>query len=274
MSGSIRKRLQKIGQAMGRHPDAQIEPRKIASDLKDPKKVIRLESCSSLPITDRTVNRMDADKARSLLLVCRIGERVNLSHVQVLVMNRIFHDRLAPLDYASWIGQLFNFENGVMRKKYRDAKQASHIYNMFETEQRPAAEDNYNDIQAVIEDDRYLLMELAGVNPRRVSWERLVEMGLRPKTASFWSMRVRPCENVCLTGLMLQWAHEVPEILHPGRQPEKASYRPLPQAAPHCEAEYQKAEYRVRRRQRVYFPGLTSLECEGIIYAAMLNHLR
>jgi hypothetical protein len=247
----------------------------LQSDLKDRSKVIRKESCSGIPILDRTEYKLPQDAALALLLTCKLSEELNLTSVQVLVMNKIFHDRIVPLDFPTWIETLFEFDNRILQKKYIDAPQASHVYNMFEIDRRHEAEVTFVDIKETIQQHRYLLLDLVLLNPEKVSWERLVEMGLQPKTASFWLMRVRPCENVCLTGTILQWARSVPEILHPGRKLKNGpSYAPIPGSAPDGEKEYQAIEYRVRRRQRLYFPGFTSLECEGLILGSMMGVLQ
>lgn len=264
------------GKAFGRHPDSkQVVRMKVRNDLLTPNKVPRKIACGAMPIINRKFRELDHERSIAFLVLCKIGEKARLSTAQYLVINRIFHDRLLPLSFEEWLIQLLEAGNNVMRDRYMEASQAAQVFNSFEDDKRDVAKEEFKDIQRALYEDQYALHCLMKVRPRMVTWDRLVEIGLKPKTASFYLMRVRPCEHVCLSNTMLAWAQEVPEILHPGRYTDEGepSYAPIPSIAPRESGEYQDIEYRVRRRQRAYFSGFTSLECEGLISGSMQHWL-
>jgi hypothetical protein len=88
---------------------------------------------------------------------------------------------------------------------------------------------------------------------------------MKPFTAAQFMLMTRACEHVLLTPQMLRWAGSVPALIGiPARQQDPPT--PMPTVSLDVN-EYARVEYHVRCQQRLFFPGLTSLEAHMTIHA-------
>jgi hypothetical protein len=253
------------------HPDSKpSEYNTVSRDTSDPKRGTKVAVCSGLVNIDRRISRLGDNEATALLLLCKVGEDVDMGPAQTLLFRKALASTPEPFTFHSWLEQLLSLENGVLRSNLLNATNIKFIYGNIPKPEMTAIKDTAFKLYETVEKSREILLKLSQVMPHEVSWERLNEIGLRPITASFYLMHTRVCEHVALTRQVLEWAAEFPDKDSLKRRQPFV----YPEKAPEDWSEYMDLEVIVRRLQRVVFPGMTSQEVNAIIHAGRLGLLR
>jgi len=247
----------------------------------------------NLPVIVRTFNACnDEDNLARYALLCMLGEKINITTLQVFWLNRIYHECPNNLNFREWIYQTTFEENGLTEIFSRDVVKMQN-----QPVDKEAILSELKVISTCISDHRSEIGTLMGVSSigytadtgdvahndshgekyldlRRATFYHLTQLKLmEPYTAAKFMLMTRPSEHVLLTSIMLQWGNTVPAVIGIDRNlPKDTPPKQLPAKTPVDPHEYAQCEYYVRREQRTYFPGLTSLECHILIHSDGEKH--
>jgi hypothetical protein len=238
----------------------------------------------------------DPDELARFALLCLLGEHIDMTTFQVYWLNQVYHDRPSDqFNFREWVLQLAHAEYGLAdltTRELADERLAMNTWSMADT-QRQVIRDEMTTVALAIENNLGKIERLFGMQPvgyknddefgpgtelyldlPGVTMEELVDHHImKPITAAKFFMITRPSEHVVLTPVMLRWAARVPAVMgFQRRKRRSASPKPLPTVAPTALRQYQKFEFFVRRLQRTYFHGRTSLEAHLLIHESELAY--
>lgn len=217
---------------------------------EDTQKTVRM-----LPSINRYLEPLERDKLMMYALACRVGEYSSLNSAQIFCINKMFHEKPEAISFADWV-------EGVLDQAHIQTRVVRHIVEKMDYTLHSAMEAVLNTMQT----DRKLILRLLRSKIEDMDWRDLtIYLHWKPITASRFMLATMPCEHVVLCKRMLHWARITPDTTD-----RKATYI-MPETAPEDWKEYETLEWSIRRRQRCYFPGLTSLEA-GILILSEFEH--
>lgn len=235
--------------------------------LKTPKPK-KQRQVSSLTIT-RPMS-LNEEQVAAVVIMCLTGELCDMSQAQAHVLMRAFHTKPACISLADHLDAMMDRNNGILELEMQKVTVAQHEEGrrMRANKFRRAIKKSREMIYHVTHKHNNTTGETAVRDLREVDWDDYVSMGVKPVTASIIMMQTQPCEHVALIKPVLKWMRFMPPFMD---NREKQKPIEIPWSAPTTSWEYKRIEMLARRAQRLFYPGLTSLEVERVILLGTLG---
>lgn len=206
-------------------------------------------------ITQKSIQEQKKETLDRIAIMAILSEKIPGSILQTEILPLLFIEKPACLTVFDWLIQL---NNQTITKFYKQRKKtlskSTNYYFKILKEKTPQIEKYLNE------------------NPFELSFGQIVGKEImQPITAAYFFLLTRPCEHVVLNDTVIGWANSVPDVSQSPVSIKETPTSPI---------KYIQAEYRVRRQQRVYLPGLTALEAhlvihnEGLCYTLLQSHLK